>query len=79
MKSMNISSATGRKPVVAAPTAMPTRPVSLIGVSITRPAPYLPMRPFVAPITPPQASSFWPAPPAMSSPSTMTVGSAAIA
>src|SRR5207249_1580103 len=79
MKSMNMSSATGRRPVVAAPTAMPMRPVSLIGVSMTRSAPKRPINPLVAPITPPQASSFCPAPPATSSPSTMTVGSCSIA
>ena len=33
---MNISSATGRRPVAAAPTAVPRRPISLIGVSSTR-------------------------------------------
>ena len=36
MKSTNISSATGRKPAVAAPIAAPTNPDSLIGVSSTR-------------------------------------------
>ena len=41
MKSMNISSATGRSPAVAAPTAAPMNADSLIGVSMTR-SPYLP-------------------------------------
>ena len=37
MKSMNISSATGRRPPVAAPTAAPMNADSEIGVSSTRP------------------------------------------
>ena len=37
MKSMNISSATGRSPPVAAPTAAPMNADSEIGVSSTRP------------------------------------------
>ena len=36
MKSTNISSATGRRPVVAAPTAAPMNAASVIGVSSTR-------------------------------------------
>ena len=39
MKSMNISSTTGRRPVAAAPTAAPRKPISLIGVSRTRSGP----------------------------------------
>jgi hypothetical protein len=35
-KSMYISSMMGRIPTMAAPTAMPTNPCSLIGVSMTR-------------------------------------------
>lgn len=37
MKSMNINSATGRRPLVAAPIAAPMNADSLIGVSSTRP------------------------------------------
>ena len=37
MKSMNISSATGRSPVSAAPTTGTEKPISLMGVSSTRP------------------------------------------
>jgi hypothetical protein len=37
MKSTNISSATGRRPEQAAPTAAPMNADSLIGVSSTRP------------------------------------------
>ena len=33
---MNCISQTGRRPMWAAPAAAPTKPVSLIGVSITR-------------------------------------------
>jgi hypothetical protein len=36
MKSPNIRSTTGREPVIAAPTAMPMKPGSAIGVSTTR-------------------------------------------
>ena len=39
MKSMNMISATGRSPVIAAPTATPTKPFSEIGVRMTRPSP----------------------------------------
>ena len=34
MKSMNMISTIGRRPVIAAPTAAPTKPISLIGVSM---------------------------------------------
>ena len=34
-------STTGRSPVIAAPTAAPTKPISEIGVSITRSGPEL--------------------------------------
>ena len=37
MKSMNINSATGRRPEAAAPTAAPMKAASEIGVSSTRP------------------------------------------
>ena len=37
MNSMNIISTTGLSPVAAAPTAAPRKPISLIGVSSTRP------------------------------------------
>ena len=36
MKSPNMMSITGRMPVIAAPTAMPVKPASEIGVSSTR-------------------------------------------
>src|SRR5580700_5016929 len=39
MKSPNMMSTTGRRPVIAAPTATPVNPASEIGVSTTRPAP----------------------------------------
>src|SRR5271169_2484743 len=39
MKSPNIMSTTGRSPVIAAPTAMPVKPASEIGVSSTRSVP----------------------------------------
>jgi hypothetical protein len=79
MKSMNISSATGRSPLVAAPTAAPMKADSEIGVSSTRPGNWW-YRPLVTPSTPPQASSSpgLPAPPALSSPMTTTEGSRAI-
>ena len=53
MKSTNISSATGLRPVMAAPAAAPMIADSVIGVSITRASPYLPIRPLVTPMTPP--------------------------
>ena len=40
-KSTNISSATGRSPVAAAPTPAPMNPASVIGVSSTRSSPEL--------------------------------------
>src|ERR1700688_3129737 len=39
MKSPNIISTMGRRPVIAAPTAMPVKPASEIGVSSTRSVP----------------------------------------
>src|SRR3989442_4484921 len=39
MKSPNMMSTTGRRPVIAAPTARPVKPASEIGVSITRSVP----------------------------------------
>ena len=48
---MNISSATGRNPAVAAPMAAPTNADSLIGVSITR-SPNLLHNPLVIPSGP---------------------------
>ena len=39
MKSMNMISTIGRSPVMAAPTAAPTYPISLIGVSMHPPGP----------------------------------------
>src|SRR5512132_1748470 len=81
-KSTNISSATGRSPVAAAPTAAPMYPDSEIGVSSTRSRPKRWTRPLVTPSTPPQASSCsnpgTVAPPATSSPIRMTSGSRAI-
>ena len=55
-KLTNISSATGRRPVTAAPTAAPMKPISQIGVSMTRLGPNSWIRPLVAPMGPPQAS-----------------------
>ena len=79
MKSMNMSSTTGRRPPVAAPTAAPMNADSEIGVSSTRPGNF-PYRPLVTPSTPPHASSSpgEPAPPALSSPMTITRSSRAI-
>ena len=79
MKSTNISSATGRIPAVAAPIAAPMNADSEMGVSRTRPG-NLWYSPLVTPSTPPQASSSpgAPAPPALSSPITMTVSSRSI-
>src|ERR1700722_3194275 len=45
MKSPNIISTTGRRPVMAAPTATPVKPASEIGVSTTRLAPNSSSRP----------------------------------
>ena len=79
MKSTNMSSATGRRPLQAAPTAAPMNADSESGVSMTR-SPYLTERPLVTPRGPPHASSSpgLPVPPEMSSPMTMTAGSRAI-
>ncbi len=41
MKSMNMSSTTGRRPQAAEPTARPMMPASEMGVSTTRRSPYL--------------------------------------
>ena len=46
MKSPNMMSTTGRKPVMAAPTARPVKPASEIGVSMTRSLPNSSTRPF---------------------------------
>src|SRR5688500_8664926 len=54
-KSLNISSAIGRRPVIAAPMAAPTIACSLIGVSRTRSGPNLSNRPSVSLKTPPAA------------------------
>src|SRR6266508_268043 len=81
-KSTNISSATGRSPVAAAPTAAPMYPDSEIGVSSTRSRPKRCTRPLVTPSTPPQASSCsnpgTVAPPGTSSPISTTSGSRSI-
>src|SRR6056297_1787813 len=45
IKSPNIRSTTGRAPVMAAPTAIPIKPGSAIGVSTTRPVPNSSTRP----------------------------------
>src|SRR5580704_1262520 len=45
MKSPNMMSITGRRPVIAAPTATPVKPASEIGVSSTRLAPNSSTRP----------------------------------
>ena len=72
-----MSSATGLRPRAAAPAAAPMKALSLIGVSSTRSRPNSPERPLVTPNGPPHASSSpgAPAPPHMSSPITITVGS----
>ena len=54
-KSLNISSAIGRRPVIAAPIAAPTIACSLIGVSRTRLSPKRANRPSVSLNTPPAA------------------------
>ena len=64
-------STTGRNPVAAAPTAAPQNPISEIGVSRTRAAPYLSSRPSEV-LNGPSAT-------ATSSPIRITVGSAAMA
>jgi hypothetical protein len=62
---------------MAAPAAAPTKADSVIGVSRTRSRPYFASSPLVTPKAPPQASCSpeAPAPPVMSSPSTITRGS----
>src|SRR6185369_4214984 len=69
-KSLNISSATGRRPVIAAPIAAPTIACSLIGVSTTRRGPNWSISPSVSLKTPPAAPT--------SSPISTTVSSRAI-
>ena len=79
---MNISSAIGRSPVAAAPTAVPIRPISAIGVSRTRFMPNSPTSPRVVPSTPPISSvpsAERSPPPATSSPIRITFGSLRIA
>ena len=71
MKSMNMISTTGLRPVSAAPTAADTMEASEIGVSRTRSAPWASSRPRVALNEPPAAAT--------SSPSTITRSSAAMA
>ena len=66
-KSENISSAIGRRPVIAAPIAAPTMACSLIGVSRTRRGPNSSNRPSVSLNTPPAAPT--------SSPMSTTLGS----
>ena len=53
MKSANCISATGRRPIIAAPTAAPTIAVSEIGVSMTRSSPNRASRPSVTLNAPP--------------------------
>ena len=69
-KSLNISSATGRRPVIAAPIAAPTIACSLIGVSTTRRGPKRSNSPSVSLNTPPAAPT--------SSPRSTTFGSRSI-
>src|SRR5512141_700712 len=70
MKSENSISATGRRPFIPIPIAIPTIPTSFSGVSITRSGPNRWSNPSVARKTPP--------PRPMSSPRTQTDGSRAI-
>ena len=78
---MNIKSATGLKPVAAAPAAIPIIADSVIGVSMTLSEPNSVHKPLVTPSTPPKPSSLLssvflpPCPPRTSSPTTMTLGS----
>ena len=51
-----MTSTTGRRPVIAAPTAAPTKPISAMGVSMTRSGPNSVISPRVARSGPPQAS-----------------------
>ena len=67
---MNCISQTGLSPMWAAPAAAPTKPVSLIGVSITRSAPKRSSSPSVTLNAPPYAP--------MSSPMQNTSGSRSI-
>src|SRR6185312_13702384 len=67
MKSTKAISTIGRIPAIAAPVAMPMKPVSEIGVSTTRCAPNSSAMPTVVPNTPPNF--------AMSSPMTKMLGS----
>jgi hypothetical protein len=69
-KSENISSAIGRRPVMAAPIAAPTIACSLMGVSRTRSGPKRSSRPSVVLKTPPAAPT--------SSPMSTTLGSRSI-
>jgi hypothetical protein len=71
VNSTNIISTTGLNPHTAAPTAAPMNPISEIGVSITRSAPYFSRRPSVHLKAPPAS--------AISSPSRMTLASSASA
>ncbi len=66
-KSLNMISAIGRRPVIAAPTAAPRMACSLIGVSRTRSGPNSSSSPTVVLNTPPAAAT--------SSPSNTTLGS----
>ena len=70
MKSMNMTSRTGRRPDCAAPIATPQIAPSLIGVFSTRSAPNSSASPAVVPYGPPSATS---------SPITNTLGSSRIA
>src|SRR5690349_8530945 len=67
MKSPNMMSTTGRRPVMAAPTAIPVKPASEMGVSRTRSGPNSSTKPV-------STLNGWPAS-AMSSPITSTRGS----
>src|SRR6188508_1896662 len=69
-KSLNISSAMGRRPVIAAPIAAPTMACSLMGVSRIRSGPKRSINPSVSLKTPPAEP--------MSSPSITTVSSRSI-
>ena len=69
-KSENMSSAIGRRPVIAAPMAAPTIACSLIGVSRTRSGPNRASSPSVVLNTPPAAPT--------SSPMNTTDGSRSI-
>ena len=42
-----MNSQTGRRPFMAAPVARPAKPISVMGVSMTRSLPYFCHRPFV--------------------------------